>query len=79
MCIRDRRIPKAELYDDFVEENPDFAPKAKMTVSRKKFGSWLNKYCVYKYGVEPEEGRDSNGKWIRIRNKHELEETRPLF
>ena len=77
--IPNMRIPKSELYDDFVEENPDFAPKAKMTVSRKKFGSWLNKYCLYKYGIEPEEGRDSNGKWIRIRNKHELEQTRPLF
>jgi len=67
------KVYKQELYLDFISENPDFAPKAKMTVSRIKFYQWLNSYAVFKTGVKPEEGKDMTGKWIRIRSKHELE------
>ena len=63
-----------ELYYNFIEENPDFGPKAKMTISRTKFYKWLISYAQYKEGVSPEEGRDMKGKWIRIRKKNELEE-----
>ena len=58
---------------DFIADNPDFAPKAKMTVSRTKFYQWLTYYSVFKTGVNPDEGKDRTGKWIRIRSKHELE------
>ena len=61
------------MYLDFISDNPDFAPKAKMTVSRTKFYQWLNSYAVFKTGVKPDEGKDHIGKWIRIRSKHELE------
>jgi len=67
------KLYKNELYMDFVEENPDFAPKAKMTVSRTKFNKWLLAYSDYQYGCLPEEGRDGPGKWLRFRNKHKLE------
>jgi hypothetical protein len=67
------KIYKQDLYYDFIEENPDFAPKAKMTVSRTKFYQWLNSYAVFKTGVSPDEGKDRSGKWIRIRSKHEAE------
>ena len=67
------KVYKQELYLDFISENPDFAPKAKMTVSRIKFYQWLNSYAVFKTGVKPEEGKDMTGKWIRMRSKHELE------
>lgn len=65
---------KAELYMDFVDEYPDFAPKAKTTVSRNKFYKWLVSYCIYRGKVAPEEGRDSNGRWIRLVTEHEHEE-----
>ena len=68
-----RRIYKQELYIDFIEDNPDFAPKAKMTVSRTRFYKWLVAYNQFKYDCDPEEGKDT-GRWIRFRNKHELEE-----
>jgi hypothetical protein len=68
------RIYKSELYLDFVEDNPDFAPKSKFTVSRTKFYKWLTAYSVYKYNCKPEEDRDSQGRWLRFRSKHELEE-----
>ena len=67
------KIYKQELYIDFISENPDFAPKAKMTVSRTKFYQWLNSYAVFKTGVSPDEGKDMKGKWIRMRSKHEAE------
>ena len=67
------KIYKQDLYLDFISDNPDFAPKAKMTVSRIKFYQWLNSYAIFKTGVKPDEGKDQTGKWIRIRSKHELE------
>jgi len=67
------KIMKTELYNDFVEDNPDFAPKSKMTVSRTRFNKWLIAFSQYKYGVDPEQGREATGRWIRFRNKHELE------
>jgi len=71
--VVDKTIYMNELYYNFIEENPDFAPKAKMTISRTRFYQWLISYAQYKEGVSPEEGRDMQGKWIRIRTKHEVE------
>jgi hypothetical protein len=67
-----KRSYKQDLYIDFIEDNPDFAPKAKMTISRTKFYKWLIAYNQFKYDCDPEEGRDTQ-RWIRFRNKHELE------
>jgi hypothetical protein len=69
------RMYKDSLYMEFIQENPDFAPKAKMTISRTRFGKWLVSYCSFKSGVPPEEGRDAQGRWIRMRKKSELERT----
>ena len=74
MLVANTKIYKQDLYFDFIEDNPDFAPKAKMTISRTRFYQWLTSYCLYKEGVSPEEGRDSQGRWMRIRHKYELEE-----
>jgi len=59
-----QRIYKLDLYSDFIEENPDFAPKSKYTISRIAFNKWLFSYCLYKYNTTPEEGRDLGGRWI---------------
>ena len=67
------QLRKQDLYFNFIEENPDYGPKAKMTISRTRFYKWLTAYAVFKQGVPPEEGRDAMGKWIRFRSKHELE------
>ena len=67
------RSYKQDLYIDFIEDNPDFAPKAKMTVSRTRFYKWLSAWNNYKYDCNPEEGRDAVGRWIRFQNKHALE------
>jgi hypothetical protein len=60
------RLYKNELYNDFVNEYPDYGPKSKMTISRTKFYKWLVAYGLFKYGVAPEEGRDMMGRWIII-------------
>ena len=68
------KLYKDKLYVDFIQQNPDYAPNAKMTISRTKFYKWLVAYCVHKYSIAPEEGRDAAGRWMRIRNKHEGEQ-----
>ena len=44
-----------------------------MTISRTKFYKWLSAYAIFMTGVLPEEGRELNGRWLRLRTKHELE------
>ena len=44
-----------------------------MTISRTRFYKWLVSYAVFSQGVSPDEGRDAQGRWIRIRHKRELE------
>ena len=68
------KVPKNELYQDFVEDNPDFAPKSKMSVSRVRFSKWLVAFSIFHYGCPPEEGRDMQARWIRFRHKTELDE-----
>lgn len=67
------RLYKQDLYFDFITEYPDYGPKAKMTISRTRFYKWLSNYCEFSQGIQPEEGRDSTGRWMRIRRKHEGE------
>jgi len=64
---------KHTLYLEFISEYPDYAPKAKMTISRTRFYKWLIAYAIFKEGVAPEEGRDAQGRWLRMRSKKELE------
>ena len=60
---------KQDLYFDFVGEYPDYAPKAKMTISRTRFYKWLVAYALYTTGLQPKEGRDPSGRWMIIRPK----------
>lgn len=70
---------KQDLYLDFIMDNPDFAPKAKMTISRTLFYKWLVSYGVYVTGVAPLEGRDSNGRWIKFVAKEGETHANPEF
>ena len=67
----DRRISLQDCYFDFIEQYPDYGPKAKLTISRIKFNKWIYSFAVYKTGLSPEEGRDGTGRWIRIKRKEE--------
>lgn len=63
---------KQQLYDMFVSDNPDFGPRAKMSISMNKFYSWLDAYGLYTTGILPESGRDGRGRWIMYYNHKQL-------
>ena len=67
--VPDIKIYKNELYFDFINEYPDYGPKAKMTISRTRFYKWLYAFCVFNWSVQPEEGKDMTGRWIMIKQK----------
>jgi hypothetical protein len=69
LLVPEKRLYKNDLYYNFVDEYPDYGPKAKMTISRTKFYKWLIAYCMYKEGVMPEDGRDQQGRWMIIKKK----------
>jgi hypothetical protein len=68
----DTRVSLQDCYFDFIEQYPDYGPKAKLTISRIKFNKWMVAYAVYKTSVAPEEGRDNSGRWIRLKTKEEI-------
>tara|TARA_R100001129_G_scaffold173168_1_gene144376 strand:- start:515 stop:2926 length:2412 start_codon:yes stop_codon:yes gene_type:complete len=67
--ITNTKIYKHDLYVDFTDEHPDYAPKAKMALSRNRFGKWLVSYSQFKYECDPLQGRDKIGRWIEFVNK----------
>ena len=67
------RLYKNDLYYNFIDEYPDYGPKAKMTISRTRFYKWLISYAIFKEGTMPEEGRDQAGRWMIIRKKQDSE------
>ena len=71
----DCKTYKQEIYLDFITEYPDYGPKAKLTISRTLFYKWLVRFCIFKHKMEPEEGRDSAGRWIRVRTRKDIENT----
>jgi hypothetical protein len=68
----DTKINLQQCYFDFIEQYPDYAPKAKMTISRIRFNKWVAAYGTYKSGAQPQEGRDATGKWMRIKREDEV-------
>lgn len=70
--IVDTKIYIQECYYDFIEQYPDYGPKSKMTISRIRFGKWMVAYAVYKSGGQPEHGRESGGRWMRIKRAEEF-------
>ena len=68
----DHRIHMQDCYYDFISEYPDYAPKAKLTISRIKFNKWLVSYANFITGAAPEQGRDILGRWMRIKRKEEI-------
>ena len=67
------KLMKQDLYLEFISEYPDYGPKAKMTISRTRFYKWLVAYGLFITGVQPEEGRDVTGRWMRIIPRQEVE------
>ncbi len=68
----DTKINLQDCYYDFIEQYPDYAPKAKLTISRIRFNKWMVSYANYQTGGAPDEGRDEHGRWIRLKRPEEL-------
>ena len=68
----DFRIHIQDCYNSFTEEYPDYAPRAKMSLSRVRFNKWMTAYARYKTGANPEEGRDARGRWMRLKREDEV-------
>ena len=67
------KVYKQTLYNEFVEEYPDYAQRGKMSLSRTKFYKWLVAYGKHKFEATPLEGREAEGRWIQFINKHKNE------
>lgn len=67
------KLYKQDLYNNFIDEYPDYGPKSRMTISRTRFYKWLNSYALFIGNTTPEEGRDQNGRWLMIRKRKESE------
>jgi hypothetical protein len=65
-----KKLFKDDLYNDFIQDNPDFAPKAKMTISRASFYKLLSYFGAFKNGVDIVEGRDNMGRWIMFKDEN---------
>lgn len=59
---------KNDLYFDFINEYPDYAPKSRFTISRSRFYQWLSSFAMFRDNISPEEGRDTNGRWLIFRD-----------
>ena len=65
-----KKIFKDELYMEFIDDNPDFAPKAKRTISRTAFYKWLKYYGDYESSVEFVDGRTNQGRWVMFKDSN---------
>ena len=61
-----KKLYKQDLYNSFIADNPDFGPRAKMSITLNKFYAWLDAFGVYSTGVPASSGRDGRGRWIEF-------------
>jgi len=65
--LLDRTIYKADAYNQFVADNPDYYKK----LTRIQFGKWLIAYGNFIMGSNPKEGRDHHGRYLYIESPKE--------
>ena len=66
MLKPDTKLIGNELYNHFVLDYPDYAPRAKLSISRTLFYRWIKSYAMFLTGNEPTKGKDAYGQWIII-------------
>jgi hypothetical protein len=71
--VLNHKTYKQPLYQEFIDEYPDYGQRGRMALSRTKFYKWLVAYGKHKYKAAPLEGRDLQGRWIEFINKHKNE------
>ena len=68
LLVYNRMIFKDQLYMDFINDNPDFAPHGKKTMSRTSFYKWLTYFGDYDQKSEWVDGRTNQGRWIMFKD-----------
>ena len=69
MLMTDTKLLGNELYNHFILDYPDYAPRAKLSMSRTTFYRWIMAYGSFLTGITPEKGKDQFGQWIIIKTK----------
>jgi len=67
--ISDKRYYTNNVFEKFVEEYPDYAPRSRRQISRKLFNHWLSKWGSFHFGADALMDRDSKGKYIEFKRK----------
>lgn len=67
--ISDKRYYTNNIFEKFVEEYPDYAPRSRRQISRKLFNHWLSKWGSFHFGADALMDRDSKGKYIEFKRK----------
>ena len=68
------RLYMNDLYENFVDNYPDYGRTGKLSISRIKFYRCVIAYAIFKTGVEPTKdnnSRDQRGKFIIIKHKED--------
>lgn len=67
--VYNTQIHMKDCYEDFVDIYPDYSPRSKTGISRKRFNDWLVAYARFLTGKNPVEGRSQRGRWFQINVK----------
>ena len=59
-----------DLYQHFINQNPDYGPRGKYTLALNKFYHWIQLYGEYMYNIAPTKYRSAQGMMIRFDIKH---------
>jgi hypothetical protein len=60
----DHKYHLNDIFNKFVDEYPDYAPRSKKSISRGLFNRWVEEYGLFNFGAKAERGRDSLGNWV---------------
>ena len=60
-----------EMFNNFIEEYPDYGPYGKFKLSHSRFYRWLDSYGEFKYEDKPVVTRRSQGKFVEFIKKEE--------
>ena len=67
--ISDKRYYTNNIYEKFVEEYPDYAPRSRRQISRKMFNFWLSRWGQFHFGADALLDRDAKGKYVEFKRK----------
>ena len=61
------KVSMQTLYQEFIIEYPDYAPRGNAKITRATFYRWIMSYCAFRDDALPFHGRDASGRWVLIK------------